>query len=241
MSEHVNDASKPLIFIGSNAMLHKLSETCDGLGIKIHGVIDNDYWRNTATICDLPVIDTEESFNDPAKLEYYRSNFNFFCATNWIPENKDTSIRNLKKRLHLLDIIKQYKLNCISIVDAGSQISKYTTIGRGVYIDWNVQVNVGSVIGDFTNIFCGTVIGHHNTIGTNCVFQRDSMLVGNNVVGNNVYFGLCVKALKPQAKFGSGTIINEAIYIRRGTVENEIVSIDSANQHRINQYPFFKD
>jgi hypothetical protein len=67
------------------------------------------------------------------------------------------------------------------------------------------------------------------------------MLIGDNTVGDNVYFGLCVKALKHGAKFGSGTIIHEAIYIRRGTVENEVVSMESDNLRRVKSYPFFAE
>ena len=239
MQTHVNDCNRPLIFLGSNSMLHRLTETCEQLGITVRGIIDSNYWGNTDTICDVPVIDSEESFKDPDKLDYYRSNFNFFCATNWIPENNQISINNLQKRRHLLDLIQRHDLPCISIVDPGAQVSKHSTIGRGVYIDWNVQVNTLTTIGDFTSIYAGTIIGHHNTIGRNCVFQRHSMLVGSNTVGDNVYFGLCVKALKAGASFGSGTIIHEAIYIRRGTVENEVVSMESDNLRRVKSYPFF--
>jgi serine acetyltransferase len=240
MNSCINDISRPVIFLGSNSMLHKFSETCENLGIQVAGVIDSDYWGNTDTICDIPVIDSEECFVDTTRLKYY-SNFNFFCATNWIPEKSAVAIRNFQKRLKLINLIQQYQLNTISIIDPGAQVSKYAVIGRGVFVDWNVQVNVGATVGDFTNIYCGTVIGHHSTIGTNCVFQRHSMLVNNATVGNNVYFGLCAKALKPGAKFGSGSIIQEAIYIRRGTVENEIVSMQSNNMQRIHQYPFIKE
>jgi hypothetical protein len=241
MQSHVNDVSRPVIFLGSNSMLHKLTETCEQLGIAVHGIIDRDYWGNTDSMYGVPVVDSEESFLDPERLAYYRDNFHFFCATNWIPEQNDISIRNYQKRMHLLDCIQQHQLPCVSLVDPSSQISRHATIGQGVYIDWNVQVNAGAVIGDFTNIYCGTVIGHDNLIGRNCVFQRHSMLIGDNIVGDNVYFGLCVKALKPNAQFGSGTVIHEAIYIRRGTVENEVVSLTGTNLNRINPYPFIKE
>lgn len=241
MQNHVNDTHRPLIFIGSNSMLHRLTEVCEQVGIRIHGVIDGNYWGNTDMICDVPVIDTEEVFAQADRLEYYRNHFNFFCATNWIPENNEVSIRNHKKRQYLLDLIQQYDLPCISIVDPTAQVSKHSHLGHGVFVDYNVQINANTTVGDFTNIYAGSVIGHHNVIGRNCVFQRHSMLVGDNTVGDNVYFGLCVKALKPGAHFGSGTIIHEAIYIRRGTRDNEIVSMESQNQKRVRPYPFFEE
>jgi hypothetical protein len=56
-------------------------------------------------------------------------------------------------------------------------------------------------------------------------------------VGNDSYFGLCSKALKVGATFGANTFIHEAIYIRRGTLENEIVSMTGTNTKRVAPYP----
>jgi hypothetical protein len=57
--------------------------------------------------------------------------------------------------------------------------------------------------------------------------------MGGNTVGDNVYFGPAVKAMKYGAKFSSGTFIHEGVYIRRGTLENEVVSMQSPNQSRV--------
>lgn len=237
MINHINDRSRPLIFLGSNSLLYIMTEVCDSFNIQIAGIIDQDYWGNTEHICEVPVIDTEDSFNNPDTLQKYKDNFNFFCAVNWMPENNDTAIRNRQKRNHLLSIIDQYQLPCISIVDSGARISKYSSIGRGVFIDAGVNVNPHCHIEDFTNIYCNAFVGSNTHIGKNCVVQRDCFITEACEVEHDSYFGLCSKALKVGARFGAGTFVHEAIYIRRGTVANEIVSMQGTNMKRVVPYP----
>jgi acetyltransferase-like isoleucine patch superfamily enzyme len=234
---HINDNTKPVIFLGSNNLLYIMTEVCDLLNIKVAGIIDRDYWGNTDNICDVPVIDTEDSFSDPDKLQEYKSNFNFFCAVNWLPENNDVSVRNRQKRNNLLDVIDRYQLPCISIVDPSARISKYSSIGHGIFIDAGVHVNPNCRIDNFTNIYCNAFVGSNTHIGHNCVIQRECFITEACEIEHDSYFGLCSKALKVGAKFGSGTFVHEAIYIRRGTVANEIVSMHGANMKRIVPYP----
>jgi hypothetical protein len=48
--------------------------------------------------------------------------------------------------------------------------------------------------------------------------------------------GISVKAFKSGAVFGRGSFIHEGIYIRRGTIENEVVSMNGANTKRVINY-----
>jgi len=234
---HINNNTKPLIFLGSNSLLYIVTEVCDLLGIKIAGIIDNDYWGNTDHICEVPVIDTEDSFDSPDKLQEYKNNFNFFCAVNWMPENNEMAIRNRQKRNRLLSIIDHHQLPCISIVDPRARMSKYSSIGYGIFVDAGVNLNPYCRIDNFTNIYCNALVGSNTYIGQNCVIQRECFITESCEVGNDSYFGLCSKALKVGAKFGAGTFVHEAIYIRRGTVANEIVSMHGANMKRVVPYP----
>jgi len=237
MSQSVNDTNRPLIFLGSNLVMYKFTEVCDMLGIKVAGIIDQDYYGNTAEICELPVIDSELCFQDPVKLEHYRNNFNFFCAVNWSPEKNTVTQRNRNKRNMLLNLIEHYQLPCISIVDPDARISKRSSIGAGCFVDAHVMIESQTTVGDFTNIYYNTILGHHNTVGRNCVFQRQCILTGSNTVGNDSYFAPAVKFMKTGASAGANTFIQEGIYLRRGTVENEVVSEHAGNQSRVRSYP----
>lgn len=223
--------------MGSNFIMEKYTEVCEEHGIEIEGIIDNDYWGNTPELSNVSVIDSEESFNDPNKLKYYKDNFNFFCATNWTPAKDLIAIRNKNKRNRLINLIKQHDLDCISIVDTFStKISKSITVGKGVYIDGYVNIEPRAVIGDFTNIYSHSHIGHDSVIGENCVLQRVACLASYCTVEDEVYFGISAKAFKSGAVFGKGTFIHEGMYIRRGTIPDEIISMNGNNMKRVINY-----
>lgn len=230
---HVNNSSRPLIFLGSNFALYKYTEVCDYFGIKVHGIIDSDYYGNTEQLCDVPVIDSELAFDDPEKLEYYKNNFHFFCAVNWTPQTDKISVRNKEKRHKLLDLIDLLELPCISIVDTHARISKYANIGKGCFIDGDVMIEHHVDIKDFVNIYCNNDIGHNSTVGRNCVFQRQCMLAANTIVEDNVFFAMRVTALKWGARFGKNSFIQEGIYLRRGTLPDEVVSLQTENPSRV--------
>ena len=213
--------------------MHRFTEVCDLVGITVVGIIDSDYYGNTEQLCGIPVIDTEASFEDPEKLDHYKKNYNFFCATNWTPEKTPVSIRNREKRHRLLEMIDQFALPCISLVDPDARISKYSTVGCGVFVDACVMLEPNVSLGNYTNIYYGSIVGHDSIVGRNCVIQRKCMLAAHVHVDPDVYFGLEVKALKDGARFGQGTFIHEAIYIRRGTVPGEVVSVNGSNNKRI--------
>jgi acetyltransferase-like isoleucine patch superfamily enzyme len=229
----VNDNSKPLIFLGSNIVMEVYIEACEDLGIEIHGIIDNDYFGNTDKICDIPVIDTEQSFNDPVKRKYYQDNFNFFCAVNWLPLTDEIAARNKLKRQQLINVIENNHLNCISIVDRFAKFSKTTKFGRGCFIDGCTHIMPRVSIGDFTTVYTHTNIGHDAVLGKNCVIQRMCVIPPYGILEDNVFFGSAVKALKQGAVFGENSFINEGIYIKRGTVKNEVVSMNGDNMRRV--------
>jgi len=234
---HVNNSDKPLIFLGSNSIMEKYTEICEENGIHIHGIIDSDYYGNTDQISGITIIDSEEVFNDIKKLTYYKSTFNFFCATNWTPFLDSISIRNKEKRQKLIKLIKQHDLNCISIIDTFStRVFKSTKIGYGVYIDGHVNLEPRVTIGNFTNLYSHTLIGHDSIIGENCVFQRMASLASNCIVEDEVYAGLSAKLFKNNSTFSKGSFIHEGIYLRRGTLPEEIVSMTSKNQKRVANY-----
>ena len=230
--DYINDSSRPLIFIGSTSNLEKYIEVCDEHDIKIHGIIDSDYFGNTESLSNIPVVDTELSFDDPAKLKYYQDNFNFFCVTNWIPTQNPVDVRNRNKRHYLIELIKRHKLNCISLIERRSKVSKFATVGRGVFLDYLVLLSPNVIVGDFTCIYNGTSIGHHSTVGENCVIQAYSIIMSGCTMGNNVFFGTGVQALKSGSNFGDNSFVHEMVYLRRNTLPNEIVSLYSNRARR---------
>ena len=234
----INMGNKPLILLGTNVALYKQIEVCENTGIEIAGIIDSDYFGNTEKFCGQNVIDTEESFKDLAKLSFYKENFNFFCAVNWSPELQPVQIRNREKRKKLIDMIDNLELNCINIIDKFARVSKYAKLGKGCFIDGNAMVEPEAVIGDFVSLYANCEVGDHANIGRNCVLQRGSAVAGHVTLENDVFFSAEVHATKPHMTFGQGTFLKEFVYIRRGTVPNEVVEQFGANQKRV-YHPFY--
>lgn len=239
----INDNTKPLIFIGSNWDLWLLIEACEMHNITIHGIIDSDYYGNTADFDGIPFIDTEASFDDPEKLEYYKQNFNFFLATNWLPRGYDPSTfnsldasvtnRNKEKRHKLIDIIEKYDLPCINFVDPTARIHKTAILGKNIFVDALCYLAPKSVIGDFTNLFCGAGIGINTKVGKSCVFQRHSGTMNHLTIGDEVFFGLHAQAPKDGAQIRNGTTIHPCLMVLRDTQENEEVSLVGKDLRRV--------
>lgn len=231
----INDNSKPLIFIGSNYHLCFFTDACEMHGIKVHGIIDNDYYGNTAELDGVPFIDTEVSFDDPEKLEYYKNNFNFFLATNWVPTGiqPDIAVRNKQKRDRLISIIEKYGLPCINLVDPTARIHKSATLGKNIFIDANCYLAPKSSIGDFTNLFTGAGIGYNTKIGNSCVFQRHSGTMNDMTIEDEVYFGLHAQAPKDGSLIRRGTVVHPCLMVLRDTQENEEISLVGKDLRRV--------
>jgi NDP-sugar pyrophosphorylase family protein len=226
-SNHINNTDRPLIFLGSNSVMEKYTELCEELGIVVAGLLDNDYWGNTAELGGVKVLDTEKN------IDQYLNNYNFFCATNWNPIDDPIMVRNRQKRQYLIDLVRQKNIQCISLVDPTARISKYSRLGNGCFIDCHVMVESGSIVGDFTNIYGQVQVGHNTTIGENCVLQRAVGLASAQILENDVYLSSGVKALKPGVKISQGTFVHELVYLARGTVSNEVVQFGTNNTKRV--------
>jgi acetyltransferase-like isoleucine patch superfamily enzyme len=226
---------KPLIFLGSSQAILIFAETCEENGIAVHGIIDSDYFGNTDSIDGIPVVDTESSFDDPAKAKYYQENFNFFCAVNWMPSRDPIAVRNYNKRKMYLNLIKEKNLSCINIIDSRAKISKTAQLGVGIYIAEFVSIEPKVVVNDFVNIWIGSMIGHHSCVGSNSVIQRSCILQGNVTVEDDVYLSPRVFLFKSDITIKSGSFVHQGIMLCRNTLPGEIVSLLDKNNKKV--YP----
>lgn len=230
MLQHINDQSKPLIFLGSNSNINQYKEVCDEHQIQVHGIIDSEYYGDTDYINGIPVIDNEKGLL--SKIDFYRD-FNFFCATNWSPMVENHGLHNLEKRKNHIKLLQNIAVDVITLIDSKSKVSTSATVGKGCFVDAFVTIEPNCVIEDYVNIYNRSTIGHHTQIGINSVIQRGAGLAADLTVGENCYFGIGACALKHGANFGDGTFIHEGMYIRRGTVPDEIIGIHSTNKNRV--------
>lgn len=238
---HINNNTKDLIFIGSNSNLYKFTQVCTEHGIKVAGIIDSDYYGNTSEICGVPVTGCFEDFNDLEKVKHLRENYNFFCATNWMPMADPGTTRNRQKRKNIINLINQHQLECVSLINSRAEVSPHAIINRNVYVDCFVLVEAFATLCDFSSVYAYTGVGHHSTIGYNSVVQRHVSMTGSTQIGADVYVSIASKLLKGDAVISDGTFIHEGITLHRGTVQNEVVSLTGENTRRVtSQYKEIK-
>jgi carbonic anhydrase/acetyltransferase-like protein (isoleucine patch superfamily) len=230
-------SDRPVIFLGTNSAMQIYIETCQENGMLIHGIIDNDYHGNTKMLYGIPVIDSESAFQDTSCADYYANNFDFFCAVNWMPMTDAVTQRNKQKRQHMLNLIDQHQLRCVTIIDKRAKISPSARIGKGCYIAEFVVVEPNVIIDNFVNIWSHSIIGHDSRVGQNSVIQRRCSIIGDVCIEDNVYLSMSVCAYKSNTIIRSNTFVHECVYLKRNTNTNEIIGLNSANPRRIAVLP----
>jgi len=218
----INNNRKPLIFLGSCLNLEKFTTVCDEHQIDIHGIIDSDYYGNTEEFCGIPVIDTEDN------IEKYKDDYNFFCATNYVPLKDTISVRNAEKRLSMLKLIEDHDLNCISLVHSKAEISQSASIGKGSFVDLFAVMDPDTSLGNHSHIYTFTLIGHGVKIGNNCYVQRMCMLGPQQTIEDNCFFATKSTVSKRYVTIQEGTFVQEGMYVMRGTKKGEVITPKSS-------------
>jgi len=217
---------KPLIFLGTNSVLERHIEACERQQQPIAGIIDSDWFGNRDTFSDLPVLDTHTVFDtDPGRYRDYV----FFIGVNWNPN----AGRDIHKRKMFIDIVRQHNLECINLVDPSSYVSKFATLGQGIFIGPGVNIEPYSVIGDFVTLYGHNGVGHHNHIGENSVLQRESFIHAN--IGSNTYVGIGSAVIKDgDITVGNNVTIAPCLHVARNVADNENVRL-SKDSFRVYQ------
>jgi tetrahydrodipicolinate N-succinyltransferase len=234
---HINDSSRPLILIGSNLALFYIKDTCRDLGISIQGIIDSDYYGNTAEIEGIPIIGSDTLFENSIWLNQAREKYSFFIATNYLPQKNSVDKRNVQKRFRYIDLVDELDLYCISLVHPDAVVHNTCTIGKGVFIENLAYVAGYNEIGDFSCIHSFVITGHHNKLGKNCVLQRKAGLYDFNVLEDNVFVGMNSQIAGESITLGQGTIVHACMVVRRSTQPNEVISLVGKDLRKIYAMP----
>jgi sugar O-acyltransferase (sialic acid O-acetyltransferase NeuD family) len=99
------------------------------------------------------------------------------------------SIGDITIRKKFYDILKKKKFRIPIIIDPSAMVSKYSTIGEGVYIGKGSIVNSDSKIGKMSIINSGSIIEHDVSIGEFVHVSPGSTILGNCIINNNTHIG----------------------------------------------------
>lgn len=209
---------KQLIFLGTNSVLERFIEACERQQQPIAGIIDSDWFGNCESFAGLPILDTQTVFEtDPLKYQDYV----FFIGTNFHPDGG----RDIAKRRTLIDIVRRHNLPCINLIDPLSQVSRFATLGSGIFVGAHVIVEPHAVINDFVTMWGQNTIGHRCLIGENTVIQRGSTV--DVVAGANAYVGIGSWVFDQEVlHIGNNSIIDPCLHVARHVQDNERVQMD---------------
>ena len=181
--------SKPLIFLGCGQILPDLIEHFEIGGFEVRGIIDSDYYGNTADMYGLPIIASESACD----FEQLKQQYDFFIGVNPVP----SVARNVGKRIKFIDLVDQHQLTCANLmVSQVSRISKTAKFGQGVCVAHFVDIHSNTEFGDHCFIHGATQISHGSRLGKNVTIQHGCFVGGNTEIGENTYVGVGVRLMK---------------------------------------------
>lgn len=230
--DHVNNISKPIVFVGTNNVLHLTLGTCKEIGYTVAGVIDDDY-HGQGHFQDIPIIATEQQLIDNKD---HLSQYQFICTTNWQPPEVKypQHVRNKQKRQRLIALLEQSGLDIASIMHPTCQYGNYNnSIGKGVIIEAGTLIAPYATIGDWSTILQWVGIGDGVVIGRNCVLQRGAVACGDVVIQDECYISMFVKLFRDGSLIQTGTFIHPGLTVMRDTQPNEIVSLAGKDLRRV--------
>jgi acetyltransferase EpsM len=175
------------------------------VGYSGHGLVVAD----TALENNLNVIGyTEKSINEanPFMFEYLGNELNPDFKGWDLDVDFLLGIGDNKIRETIYKKIIQKGRQVITLINSSASISKYSTIGEGVFINRNVSINTFAKIGNNVLLNTACVIEHECEIHDNVHIAPGAVLAGNVKVGDGTFIGANA-VIKQGVKIGKNVII----------------------------------
>lgn len=173
--------STEVIFLGSNYNLQQMVNICYLKGLTVRGIVDSDYYKNTDTICNVPVIGSETSYA-------FDSNAVYFNAVNWSPGSNNA--RNVSKHQLMCNIINHLSLPTTNLVHPTAIVPNTVTIGNNVLIGAYAILGNYVTVGDFAQIREQSYVAHNTNIQERVILQVQGYVGSNIDVGADSYLAV---------------------------------------------------
>jgi acetyltransferase-like isoleucine patch superfamily enzyme len=210
--------SKPIVFLGSSLQIFEFAEICDLNGQEVAGIVDSDYYGNTADYRGIPYIGSEDTFDFAVASEKY----NFFVSSNPVLG----IARTIERRQHFVELATRLDLPCANIIDPHCRISKYAKLGQGIYVGYSCNIGYDVVVNNHCILHCQSVVGHGSTIGENSTLQKTVNVTSNVTIGKNVIISVGARlSAFPTMSVGDGAIVQPGLTVHRDIKENEVVKL----------------
>lgn len=230
--EDIKTETRPVIFLGSCTSMPNIIESCWSTGQKITGVVDPDY-SSQSHLYGLPLLD--QALLEDSEVT---QNHLFFVATGWTPGSNRVTVRNNKKRQHLLSMMKNYELPGATLVHSTAIVSPLAKLGNNVRIGAMSMVSAGAEIHDHTNIKEQCYVSHGVVIGSDSIVQLKATITGDVHIGSHTYVGISStiinrSAVGKSARIGNNVLIHPGVLVMQDIPDNAVVSVKDSKFSRV--------
>ena len=180
--------NQPLVILGARQTWDFITDTCEQLDIPVLGFVDQYYAGRVEELNGLACLGSElDLVDNPKKFGDAR----FFIGSFWDGNsNIETDVLSgYQLRLNRIKFIDDNKLDCYTLIDPRSMLSKNIEVGAGTYIGRQVNIRAGAKIGRHCTITDASGFANDVTLGDNCMLSAGVYLMSNVILGNNVYIG----------------------------------------------------
>jgi UDP-3-O-[3-hydroxymyristoyl] glucosamine N-acyltransferase len=216
---------RPIILLSSSFGIDPLLRVAQLTNRDVIGILDDNFFGNTDSICSVPVIGSENSWN----FDKTRNDFDFFIGASMVPMN----VNDREKRHKMIDIVDRYKLNLATLIHPFSEIYDDVQIGQGSYIGYCASINNRVAVGRHCQIHSLVGVSHDCQIGDNTCLGHRVMVAGYNNIGSHVHVGMGSSIAKNGVTIGDHSVIHPGITVMRSVDDREIVHLGGDNTRRI--------
>lgn len=198
----------PLVLIGARQTWDFITDTCEQLDIPILGFVDQYYAGRVDELNGLSCLGSElDLIENPKKF----GDAKFFVGNFWDGNSNIESdvLSGYQLRLNRIKFIDDNKLDCYTLIDPRSMISKNVVFGSGTYVGRGVNIRAGAKIGNHCTLTDESGFANDVTIGNNCVLSAGAYLMSNVILGDNVYVGTRATVLNGHSSKQPNVIIGD--------------------------------
>lgn len=199
---------KPLVLVGCRQTWDFIVDTCEQLNIPVLGFVDQYYSGRVDQVDGLPCLGSElDLIDNPKKF----GDAKFFVGSFWDGNsNLETTVKSgYELRLERIKLIEDLGLECYTLIDPRSMLSKNVEVAPGTYIGRQVNIRSGARIGRHCVITDASGFANDVTLGNNCVLSAGVYLMSNVILGNNVYIGTRATVLNGHSSKQSNVTVGD--------------------------------
>ena len=114
--------------------------------------------------------------------------------------------KHQKKRIELINILKQKKINIINAIHPSAFVHDSVSIGQGVVIYPHTIIEKNTVLADGSIINTAALICHDSIIGKGTFIAPRTVVLGDNNLGEFCFIG-ANSTIKNGLKIGDGSVV----------------------------------